>query len=85
MNADPHQHARSNDCLTNFLTLNTQLLIQSVSKVIFAYGNHIVGFWIVKPNGDQFPYFSSSTEGSICISKPMFRIRLRLRCPKESP
>jgi len=30
MNADPHQHARSNDCLTNFLTLNTQLLFQSV-------------------------------------------------------
>ena len=31
-NTDPHQHARSNDCLKNFLTLNTQLLIQSVSK-----------------------------------------------------
>jgi len=47
--------------------------------------NHIVGFWIVRPSGDQFPYFSSWAEGLICIFKPMFRIGLRFGCPKESP
>ena len=82
MNADPH--ARSNDCLTNFLTFNTEFLIQTVSKVDLCIRESYSRFLGCKPNGDQFPYVSSWAEDLICISKPMFRVRLRLGCLKES-
>ena len=68
-----------------FLTLSTQLLIQSFSKVELCIWKSYSWFLDWEPSGDQFPYFSSWAEGFICISKPMFRIGLRLECPKESP